>query len=103
MLKETPSSADTNLPEEFQTQVKQVLERFYDFPYLSNHPLAKAIQLERVRPSETDGQRLRRIFLAAIEDIKPVEEAVQTHGSSAILQFTQFALHRSEHHAAGGF
>ena len=72
-----PNSPKTQVPEEFTLQVKQVLEHFYDFPMLNNHALARTIQVERLRPAETDGQRLRRVFLAAIEELKPVSEAAQ--------------------------
>ena len=61
-------------PEAFYQLVKQVLENFYDFPYLNRHPLAKSVQLPRLRPSEMDGQRLRRIFSTAIESLKPGSE-----------------------------
>lgn len=72
-----PISPETDVPEEFTLQVKQVLEHFYDFPLLNNHLLARTIQVVRLRPSETDGQRLRRVFLAAIDELKPGSEAAQ--------------------------
>ncbi len=71
------SIPETDVPEEFTLYVKQVLENFYDFPLLNSHPLAKAIQVPRTRPAESDGQRLRRIFLGAIEELKPGTEAAQ--------------------------
>jgi CheY-like chemotaxis protein len=72
-----PNYPKTQVPDEFSLQVKQVLEHFYDFPMLNNHALARTIQAGRLRPAETDGQRLRRGFLAAIEELKPVSEAAQ--------------------------
>ena len=66
---------ESDVPEEFTLYVKQVLENFYDFPLLNNHLLAKAIKAPRTRPTETDGQRLRRIFISAIEELKPGTEA----------------------------
>jgi CheY-like chemotaxis protein len=60
-------------PGEFYIQVKQVLENFYDFPLLNRHPLAGAIQVAKIRPSETDGQRLRRIFLTAVDELRPAD------------------------------
>lgn len=81
MVPEPASPADlpqsVNLPEDFLYAVKQILERFYDFPFLNVHSLAKSIQTPRMRPSETDGQRLRRIVLAALEELKPASEAEQ--------------------------
>ncbi|HEY9075392.1 MAG TPA: response regulator [Anaerolineaceae bacterium] len=68
---------NVNLPEDFLFAIKQILERFYDFPFLNAHPLAKNIRFPRVRPSETDGQRLRRIILAVLEELKPASEAEQ--------------------------
>jgi CheY-like chemotaxis protein len=62
-------------PEAFYLYIKQILENLYDFPYLNRHPLAKSIQVERARLSETEGQRLRRVIMAAIEDLKPPDES----------------------------
>lgn len=77
MWTDAPSGSETVLPTEFYLQVKQVLENFYDFPYLNHHPLAKALPLPRSRATETDGQRLRRVFLAAIDELKPGSSAPQ--------------------------
>jgi len=77
MWPDPPSSPETPLPSEFYLQVKQVLENFYDFPYLNAHALARALQVPRIRPSETDGQRLRRVFLAVMDELKPADTAAQ--------------------------
>ena len=76
VLEHTPAH-NAPVPEEFAVSVKQILENFYNFPYLNNHPLAKALQNARLRPSETDGQRLRRVFMSVIEEQKPGSEAAQ--------------------------
>jgi CheY-like chemotaxis protein len=68
---------EIKVPLAFYLQVKQVLENFYDFPYLNQHPLGKAILAPRVRPAETDGQRLRRVFLAGLEELRPGNEAAR--------------------------
>jgi CheY-like chemotaxis protein/AraC-like DNA-binding protein len=62
-------------PDTFYLNVKQILENLYDFPYLNRHPLARSILAARTRPSETDGQRLRRVVMAAIEELRPADES----------------------------
>jgi CheY-like chemotaxis protein len=52
-------------PPEFVAQVKDALEHLYDFPYLQQHPLARATS------AEIAGQRLRQELIAAIETLNP--------------------------------
>lgn len=63
-------SASDVLPDDFVEQVKQVLEHLYDFPYLQQHPLTRAIT-ESSDTTEVASQRLRREFIAAIETLNP--------------------------------
>lgn len=77
MYPESQPAPAASFSNEFYLQIKQVLENFYDFPYLNNHPLAKTIRVARSRASESDGQRLRRVFLMALEELKPGGEAAQ--------------------------
>ena len=58
-------------PKEFVEQVKQALERLYDFGYLQTHPLAKPLATSKRRPSETEGNHLRRELMTAIEALNP--------------------------------
>lgn len=74
MVHEESSSAEKRYSEEFYLQVKQVLENFYDFPYLNTHQLAHAIMVARLKPSETDGQRLRRVFQMVMGEMRPHDE-----------------------------
>jgi CheY-like chemotaxis protein len=62
---------DTVVPEEYVEQVKQVLERLYDFPYLQRHPLAQDGDLDEDSSNEAPAQRLRREILTIIEEISP--------------------------------
>ncbi len=63
------------MPATFTDQIKQALERLYDFPSLQRHPLAQEIGVVPDRPGETAGQRLRRELIAAIETLNPGPEA----------------------------
>jgi CheY-like chemotaxis protein len=58
-------------PEDFVRQVKDVLERLYDFPYLQYHPLVQGSSVAAERSGETAGQRLRSDIVAAIESLSP--------------------------------
>jgi CheY-like chemotaxis protein len=61
-------------PETYAEQVKQALEHLQDFPFLNRHPLAKAFPPAAGRVQETDGQRLRRGLMEAIEALNPGQE-----------------------------
>ncbi len=58
-------------PQEFVEQVKQALERLYDFGFLQTHPLAQPLAVGKRRPSETEGHHLRRELMTAIEALNP--------------------------------
>ncbi|KAA3658268.1 MAG: response regulator [Chloroflexi bacterium] len=58
-------------PKEFVEQVKQALERLYDFGFLQTHPLAQPLAASKRRPSETEGHHLRRELMTAIEALNP--------------------------------
>ena len=58
-------------PKEFVEQVKQVLERLYDFGFLQTHPLTQPLASSKRRPSETEGHHLRRELMTAIEALNP--------------------------------
>ncbi len=66
------ASPDTP-PVEFVEQVRAVLERLHDFPFLQSHPLA-AWWHDAARPGELAGQRLRRELIDAIESLNPGRE-----------------------------
>lgn len=67
---ESDALEPTLLPEGFITQVKQVLEHLYDFPYLEHHALAIDRQAAP-HSTEAAGQQLRRELIAAIESLSP--------------------------------
>ena len=71
MSQDSAAAIDHPAYSEFHLQVKQILENFYNFPYLNTHPMAQNCRAPRLKPSESDGQRLRRVFLAAIEELRP--------------------------------
>jgi CheY-like chemotaxis protein len=60
------------VPAEFVEQVKQALERLYDFPYLQQQALVYIIgRPDRAQPGEAPGQRLRTGLIKAIEALGP--------------------------------
>ncbi len=68
----TDRSIETGtLPPAFVEQVKQALERLYDFPFLQLHSLASELGPAADHPTESPGQRLRRELIAAIETLNP--------------------------------
>jgi len=67
---ELPGMAN-GIPAEFLEQVKQALEKLYDFPALQRCPLAKRLQSELRQSREAAGQQLRRQLIEAIEQLSP--------------------------------
>lgn len=65
--------SDTPLPlsKAFLDEVKQALEHLYDFPFLQNHALVRAIPPASLKPTENLGQRLRKDLMEAIESLNP--------------------------------
>jgi CheY-like chemotaxis protein len=55
---------------QFTCQLKQVLSRLYDFPYLQNHPFATWFSASR-QPGVSRSQFLRQIVVEAIEALNP--------------------------------
>ena len=55
---------------QFHIQLKQVLGRLYDFPYLQNHPFATWFSASR-QPGVSRSQFLRQIVVEAIETLNP--------------------------------
>ena len=62
---------DAAPPASFIEQVKQALERLYDFPYLQRLPLAQAGASSSDHAGQTPGQRLQHELIAAIEALNP--------------------------------
>ncbi len=58
-------------PPEFADQVRELLERAHDFPYLQSRALARAAARPDAPAAEFTGQALRRELLAAIESLSP--------------------------------
>src|SRR4051812_12285034 len=67
---QAPQTGDA-LFEAFVEQVKQALERLYDFAYLQQHPLARAYDAESDISARTAGRQLRYELITAIESLKP--------------------------------
>ncbi len=67
---QVPQAGDA-LFEAFVDQVKQALERLYDFAYLQQHPLARAYDGESALSAKTAGRQLRYELVTAIESLKP--------------------------------
>jgi CheY-like chemotaxis protein len=55
---------------QFCSQLKQVLGRLYDFPYLQNHPFATWFSASR-QPGVSRSQFIRQIVVEAIETLNP--------------------------------
>jgi CheY-like chemotaxis protein len=55
---------------QFDAQLKQVLGRLYDFPYLQNHPFATWFSASR-QPGVSRSQFIRQIVVEAIEALNP--------------------------------
>ncbi len=66
----TSGEATSLPPPEFTDQVRNALERLYDFPYLQSQSLQLGL-FGDTRPGETGGQRLRRQLIEAIETLNP--------------------------------
>jgi CheY-like chemotaxis protein len=68
---DTPIHAGDALFEAFTEQVKQVLERLYDFAYLQQHSLARFYDGDDDLSAKTSGRQLRQELLTVIESLKP--------------------------------
>ena len=77
-------TAPTQIPEHFQTQVKEALESLYDYPKLQIHPFATS--LKHIDPSNRDNPAhwLRRLIIDAIETLNLNDEQGIRAGSSRI-------------------
>jgi CheY-like chemotaxis protein len=67
---QSPQTGDA-LFEAFVEQVKQALERLYDFAYLQQHPLARNYDGESDMSARTAGRQLRYELVTAIESLNP--------------------------------
>ncbi len=76
MDKQRDPLADSNRPDgdvpdaAFVDQVRQLLSRLHDLPYLQSHPLVQP-GLPAEPTAELAGQSLRRILVSAIESLSP--------------------------------
>lgn len=61
----------TGVPDEFTEQVRQVLERLFDLPYLYQHPLAATWRTSDDETAGSHAAALRQAVQAAIEALNP--------------------------------
>ena len=66
-----PDDQQTDIPDDFIDQVKDVLENLYDIPYLHRHTLAASMNLEAAAANRLQGQTLRRKILELLEYLSP--------------------------------
>ncbi len=67
-----------DIPPELVHLVRDALSHLYDYAHLENHPLAGLVDVSRELDQVTRAQRLRRLLLDCIEEVKPQEAGEPT-------------------------
>jgi CheY-like chemotaxis protein len=90
MQEDAPAEADVTgaLPETFVDEVRCALAHLYDYAYLQNLPLAHRLAGSAATDGVTRAQRLRRLLLDCLEQLRPEQVAAgEETRSYAILTY----------------
>ncbi len=68
---EPSPSTPRECPQEYITQVKQLLENLYDFPFFQRLDIAQQVDPTKNIAGESDAKHLRQLLLNAIETLNP--------------------------------
>lgn len=68
-LKAISMTTNAQIPEDFQTQVKEALENLYDYPKLQTHPFATSLKQQEPNNRDNPAHWLRRLIIEAIETL----------------------------------
>lgn len=74
----------TQIPEDFQIQVKEALENLYDYPKLQAHPFATSLKQHEPNNRDNPAHWLRRLIIEAIETLNLNEAQGIRSGTSRV-------------------